>query len=161
MPTTPDLAALDYTLQYKDKTGGDEMMSMSIVKKIFGTLYVMAGIAKAFPQLEDVGEVLRRAATANQGTILSAVSDWFAGHPIIVSVIVGVALVSSGICYLTNRLLIPAAIGQILMLGIFITILHRAYWQIFIVDAVFLLVAALVLREQLNSRNAVPSPVSG
>ncbi|WP_370520306.1 DUF6041 domain-containing protein, partial [Serratia sp. YC16] len=40
---------------------------MMIVQRVFAVLYMLAGLAKAFPQLENVADILQQAAVANQG----------------------------------------------------------------------------------------------
>lgn len=128
---------------------------MKIVKAIrysFGVLYVMAGIAKAFPQIEDVGETLSKAAISNKGTWVGEASDLLASHSYLVSWIAGIALLSSGLCYLFNRMILPAVIGQCLMLTAFVTILHRAFPEIIFVDLIFLVVALLVLWESSTQK---------
>ncbi|MGI0117427.1 DUF6041 domain-containing protein [Zooshikella sp. RANM57] len=125
---------------------------MKYFKYLFGTLYLLAGIAKIFPQVEDVGIVLKNAAIANQGTILSEVSNFLYAHELMITVIAGVSLSLAGITLLINRCLIASSIGQILMLICFVIILHKAYWQVIIMDSVFFIFALFVLKEQFALR---------
>ena len=124
---------------------------MLIVRRIFGILYLLAGIAKAFPRFEDVGAELLRAAAANQGTPLADVSQSLACHTLPVAVMVGVAMAAFGYSLLRDRLLVPAAIGQIVMLLCFMAVLHRAYPLIFAIDLPFLIVAVLVLNQEMRA----------
>ncbi|MBU2711761.1 DUF6041 domain-containing protein [Zooshikella harenae] len=121
---------------------------MKYFKYLFGTLYLLAGIAKIFPQVEDVGVVLKNAAIANQDTILSEVSHFLYAHELMMTIIAGVSLSLAGITLLINRYLIASAIGQILMLICFVMILHKAYWQVIVMDSVFFIFAVFVLKEQ-------------
>ncbi|WP_163833142.1 DUF6041 domain-containing protein [Spartinivicinus ruber] len=124
---------------------------MKILQKIVGIIYVLAGLGKAFPQLENVSEVLHNALLANQNTILEGVSEWLYLNSAFINIFVGIALFSSGLVLLINKSLVKAAIiGQILMLICFITILHKAYWQIFIIDGVLFFIALILLLNQLT-----------
>ncbi|AZZ94444.1 hypothetical protein EUZ85_28530 [Hahella sp. KA22] len=131
------------------------MKIVKILRYLFGALYVMAGVAKAFPQIEDVGVTLQKAAAANQGTWLAGLSEWLAAHAQLMAWVSGVALLASGLCYLFNRMLVPAVIGQCVMLAGFVTILHRAFPQIVFVDLVFLIVALLVLWESVSQKKSL------
>ncbi|WP_051311628.1 DUF6041 domain-containing protein [Zooshikella ganghwensis] len=122
---------------------------MKYFKYLFGTLYLLAGIAKIFPQIEDVGVVLKNAAIANQGTFLEGISNYLYTHELVITVISGLSLFLAGLTLLINRYLIASSIGQMLMLICFVTLLHRAYWQVIVMDTVFFIFAVLVLKEQL------------
>ena len=63
-----------------------------IVQRILGLLYLAAGIAKAFPSVENVPEILQAAAIANQGTWYEGLSVWLAQNGEAVNVYVGLAL---------------------------------------------------------------------
>ncbi len=127
---------------------------MLLLKRIFGVLYILAGLGKAFPRLEDVNDILHQAVLANQGTVLFGISRWLSGHSSLVIVFVGLVLFFSGVCFLMDRLLVFTAVGQILMLLCFIIILHRLYPQILFIDVPFLIVALLVIREQFGKSKA-------
>ncbi|MBU2704943.1 hypothetical protein KCM76_03065 [Zooshikella marina] len=122
---------------------------MKYFKYLFGTLYLLAGIAKIFPQIEDVGVVLKNAAIANQGTFLEGISNYLYTHELVITVISGLSLFLAGLTLLINRYLIASSIGQMLMLICFVTLLHRAYWQVIVMDTVFFIFAVFVLKEQL------------
>lgn len=122
---------------------------MKYFKYLFGTLYLLAGIAKIFPQIEDVGVVLKNAAIANQGTFLEGISNYLYTHEFVITVISGLSLFLAGLTLLINRYLIASSIGQMLMLICFVTLLHRAYWQVIVMDTVFFIFAVFVLKEQL------------
>lgn len=124
---------------------------MRIVKRIFGVLYVLAAVAKAFPRVEDVGAVLRRAASANAGTPLAGVSAHLAVQALPVTIVAGVAMAAFGYSFLRDRMLAAAAIGQIAMVLCFITILHRAYPLVFLVDLPFFAAATFVLCDALRA----------
>jgi len=123
---------------------------MRIARWIFGILYILAGIAKAFPELEDINEVLRVAVLANQDTILFEVSQWLSSNSIIVVSIVGISLFSSGVMYLLNKMLLIVAIAQILMMICFITILFLSKPQILIMDAPFIIMAIFIIKQKLK-----------
>lgn len=122
---------------------------MKYFKYLFGTLYLLAGIAKIFPQIEDVGVVLKNAAIANQGTFLEGISNYLYTHELVITVISGLSLFLAGLTLLINRYLIASSIGQMLMLICFVTLLHRAYWQVIVMDTVFFIFSVFVLKEQL------------
>jgi spermidine dehydrogenase len=119
-----------------------------LIQRIFGVLYVLAGIAKAFPQFEDVHEELEKAALVNKGSVMSGVSDWLAVHSSLIVLVVGLGLFVTGILYLWNRMTVIASIIQILMMISFITILHRLHHFIYLIDAPFIIVAVLVIKSK-------------
>jgi spermidine dehydrogenase len=134
------------------KSRADQMKIVKVIRYLFGAIYALAGVAKAFPQIEDVGQVLQKAAAANQDTLLAGLSLWLAEHAQLMAWVSGIALFSSGLCYLFNRLLQQAVIGQCLMLVGFITLLHRAFPQIILIDLIFLVVALIVFWESAKAR---------
>ena len=122
---------------------------MLLIQRIFGALYLAAGVAKAFPQIEDVGEVLALAAEANKGTWYEGLSVWFAANSDLMNVLVGIALAGSGLVLLVNRGPVKAVIyAQIAMMACFVTLLHRSAPQVIALDAVFFIAAILMLRYQ-------------
>lgn len=129
---------------------------MRCVRYTFGGLYVLAGLAKAFPQIEDVPSVLREAAVNNAGTILEPASRWLADHAGLMTVVVGLALFASGVCYLLNRLIVPAAAGQLLMMACFITILFNTTPMIVLIDLPFIIVAAALIYDAQRRRGDAP-----
>lgn len=132
---------------------------MTSVRYLFGVLYVLAGLAKAFPSFEDVPRTLRQAATQNAGDLLGPVSQWLANHGDVMTVVVGLALFCSGLCYLFNRLIVVAATGQLLMIACFIAILFNAVPLVAVVDLPFVIVALLLIRRETRRGNGRVPPV--
>lgn len=116
-----------------------------ILQRLLGGVYFCAGIAKAFRSVEDVPALLLAAAQANAGTILEGPSVWFAEHPTIMAVLVGLGFVSSATCQLTDRLVVPASVVQICMLLCFSTFLHRHVPPVIAVDLVFATLGGVVI----------------
>ena len=109
------------------------------VQQVLGVIYLIAGIAKFVPALEDVPQRLASAAAANAGTALAGVSDWLAARPAAVTLFVATAMCTSGIALLLDRVLVSAAlVGQICMLLCFSAILHRAVPPVVVVDVLFI-----------------------
>ncbi|MDE1461508.1 DUF6041 domain-containing protein [Spartinivicinus poritis] len=134
---------------------------MTIIQKIIGIIYMLAGIAKAFPQVEDVKEVLINALEANHETILEPLTSWLVSHSTFITIFVGLALFFSGLILYLNKFLIKTTISaQIIMLICFISILHRAYWQIFIIDGFFIIISALIVKFHLQptDNSSISSP---
>ncbi|SFC05661.1 DUF6041 domain-containing protein [Pseudoalteromonas denitrificans] len=117
------------------------------IQRFFGILYILAGIAKAFPQLEDVPAILQSAATANTGTGVENLSLWLAQYGQTVNIVIGLVLAISGILLLINHRLVKWVIyGQMAMMCIFVTILFRSQPQVIVLDSVFFLAAIYMLR---------------
>ncbi|MDJ0450846.1 DUF6041 domain-containing protein [Methylocystis sp. JR02] len=131
---------------------------MRYARYIFGLLYVLAGLAKAFPDIENVPQTLRTAAFNNTGTILEPISRWLADYGGVVTVIVGVALFASGVSYLFDRLVMAAAVGQLAMIACFIAILAKTTPEIVAIDLPFAIVAILLIRDKLQKRRAPATP---
>lgn len=128
---------------------------MLYARFIFGLLYVLAGLAKAFPSIEDVPRTLRTAAINNAGTLLEPISRWLADHGGAMTAIVGLALFASGVSYLFDRLVMAAAVGQLAMIACFIAILARTTPEIVAIDLPFAIVATLMIRDKLQKRRAL------
>ncbi|MBY6243043.1 DUF6041 domain-containing protein [Methylosinus sp. Sm6] len=127
---------------------------MRYARFIFGLLYVLAGLAKTVPSIEDVPQTLRTAAINNAGTLLEPISRWLADHGGAMTAVVGVALFASGVSYLFDRLVMAAAIGQLAMIACFIAILARTTPEIVAIDLPFAIVAILLIRDKLQKRRA-------
>ncbi|KNC67358.1 DUF6041 domain-containing protein [Pseudoalteromonas ardens] len=122
-----------------------------LVQRIFAVLYMLAGLAKAFPQLENVPDILRQAAAANQGTWYAGLSNLLAQHGEITNVVVAVALFGSGlVLWLNPRWTRFVIYGQLAMMAVFITILHRSQPQVIPLDAIFIIAALAMLRQQFR-----------
>ncbi|MDW6004016.1 DUF6041 domain-containing protein [Vibrio mangrovi] len=120
-----------------------------IIQRIFAVLYMLAGIAKLFPQFEDVVAELKVAAIANQGTWYEGVSVWIGAHAQFVNLLVGAILFISGLVLLINPPWTKWVIyGQLLMMAVFVTLLHRSQPQVVPLDVVFALAALYMLRVQ-------------
>jgi hypothetical protein len=61
------------------------------------------------------------------------------------TMVVGLALFSSGVCYLLNRLVVLAAAGQLMLMACFITILFTTTPMIVLIDLPFIIVAILLI----------------
>lgn len=120
-----------------------------IVQRLFAVLYMLAGLAKAFPQLENVADILQQAAIANQGTWYAGITVWLAQHGATINVLTGVALFGSGAVLMFNpRWTTQIIYCQLLMMAVFVTILHRAQPQVIFLDTIFALAALYMLRQQ-------------
>lgn len=138
------------------------MANSSIVRYlriVFGLLYVFAGLAKAFPQVENISQTLRSAALNNAGTVLEPASQWFESHSGLMTVVVGLALSISGLCYLLNRWTALVAAGQLLMMACFIAVLFTTAPAIMLIDLPFIAVAILLIRDALGSSSSAGAAV--
>ena len=89
-----------------------------ILQRVVGALYLIAGFAKAFPNLENVHQELQNAAQVNTNAWFSSASNWFAAHTTFMLVFVGVAMVALGIVYLWDRHLVKLAVlGNLVMVA--------------------------------------------
>lgn len=116
------------------------------VQRIFGVLYILAGIAKMFPEFENVPEVLETAKEANAGAWYYPVSEYFAAHGEVMNVLVGLALGFSGLALLLNFWVKWVVFCQLAMMAVFILILHRSQPQVLVLDAVFICAAIYIMR---------------
>ena len=115
-------------------------------QRVLGVVFLVAGVAKFFPQIEDVGGVLSNAAAANHGTLLAPASDLFATHHVFMTVLVAVAMIATGAVQLLDRGFIRAAsTGQILMCVCFSTFIFRSIPQVVLVDLLFVAACAYVV----------------
>ncbi|WP_194866895.1 DUF6041 domain-containing protein [Pseudoalteromonas sp. PPB1] len=122
-----------------------------LVQRIFAVLYMLAGLAKAFPQLENVPDILRQAAAANQGTWYAGISNLLAQYGDITNVVVAIALFGSGlVLWLNPRWTRFVIYGQLAMMAVFITLLHRSQPQVIPLDAIFIIAALAMLRQQFR-----------
>lgn len=120
-----------------------------IIQRLFGLLYMLAGLAKAFPALENVPAILHQAAIANQGAWYAGATQWLADHGAAVNLLVGVLLFGSGLVLVLNpRWTVRVIYGQLLMMAVFVLLLHRAQPQVIYLDALFALAALYMLRVQ-------------
>ncbi len=116
-------------------------------RRTIGILFLIAGVAKFFNVIEDLEATLRVAAAANANTALKTVSMWFFQNERLVAISIGIAMILTGIIQLINRsYVIFASICQIFMLGGFMLFLHRGFSSIIIVDGLFLLGLAIVIK---------------
>ncbi|AZZ97587.1 DUF6041 domain-containing protein [Pseudoalteromonas sp. R3] len=126
-----------------------------LVQRIFAVLYMLAGLAKAFPQLENVPDILRQAAAANQGTWYGGLSELLANNGDMANILVAVALFGSGlVLWLNPRWTRFVIYGQLAMMAVFITILHRSQPQVIPLDAIFIVAALYMLRQQFRRTGA-------
>ncbi|WP_114391408.1 DUF6041 domain-containing protein [Notoacmeibacter marinus] len=122
-----------------------------------GALCLAAGIAKAFPQIEDVAETLRQMAQANEGTALAPLSNLIADNLTATIWLVAIALAASGLAFLFNRFVVPAALGQLVMFSLFVTLLFRFQPAIIAIDLPFIAVDLLVLQRVFQRRHGLGS----
>lgn len=118
-----------------------------LLQRIVGCLYILAGIAKFFPQIESVEKRLDDAAKANEDTVMEAATDWLAGYPTGVMWFVAAAMVAAGVAMLWNRRpqVVAALYGQLLMMLCFIAVLVLSAPQILVLDAAFFAAAVYLL----------------
>ncbi len=113
------------------------------VRRLLGTVFLIAGVSKFFNAFEDVPGRLAAAAQANALSILSGPSQWLCAHAGLVAAAVGAIMVFTGGWQLLGaRGFRLAGALQLLMLLCFSLILHRAYPLVVPNDVVF---AAAVL----------------
>ncbi|WP_170940662.1 DUF6041 domain-containing protein [Pseudoalteromonas sp. NBT06-2] len=128
------------------------------VQYFFGILYVLAGIAKAFPELENVPVILHNAATVNMGTNVEGLSLLLAQYGQTVNIFIGFLLAISGMFLLINHRLVKWVIyGQMIMMCFFVAILFRSQPQVIVLDSVFFIAAIYMLRYH-NRFRIVQSP---
>ncbi|UNK26492.1 FAD-dependent oxidoreductase [Serratia plymuthica] len=124
-----------------------------IIQRLFAVLYMLAGLVKAFPELESVAETLKLAAIANQGTWYQGITFWLAEHGAAVNILVGVVLFGSGLVLMLNPLWATLVIyGQLLMMAIFVALLHHSQPQVIFLDALFALAAFYMLHVQYHRK---------
>lgn len=123
---------------------------LRVARIVVGVFYVLAGLAKPFPQIEDVAEVLALASQANQGTVLAPVSEILAANGYLVGLAVGAVMVTTGLAFIFNRFVVVAASIQIVMLVCFVTFLYRLHNVIIWIDLPFFLVALAVILQALK-----------
>lgn len=116
---------------------------------ISGGLFLVAGIAKAFRQIEDVALTLQKMAEASATTFLGPLSRFLSQNVDAVRLLAGLAMAGSGLCFLLNRMLAAAAMVQLLMIACFVVLLFHSGPAIILIDAPFFFVAILVLRRAL------------
>lgn len=118
-----------------------------LLQRIVGCLYILAGIAKFFPQIESVEKRLDDAAKANENTVMEAATDWLADYPTGVMWFVAAAMVAAGVAMLWNRrpLVVAALYGQLLMMLCFVAVLVLSAPQILVLDAAFFAAAIYLL----------------
>jgi hypothetical protein len=110
-----------------------------IVQRIVGALFLLAGLVKPLPAVENVPQLLRDAAQANEGTWMEGASRQLAEHSGLVVAFVALTMIASGICLLWNKYLVrSAAVGQIVMLCCFMAVLHRLAPIVVVVDLAFI-----------------------
>ncbi|WP_406737073.1 DUF6041 domain-containing protein [Thioclava sp. GXIMD4215] len=125
---------------------------------ISGGLCLAAGIAKAFPQVEDVAATLELMAAANAANLLGPLSAFLVAHVALVTTLVGLALGLTGLAFLTNRYLVVACLIQLVLFSCFVTFLFSAIPAILLVDAPFFAVTLLVLWRALAPPRAHSHP---
>lgn len=128
------------------------------MQRIVGCLYIVAGIAKFFPEIESVETRLDNASESNTGTFMESFTDWLAQHPTGVMWFVAIAMVAAGAVMLWNQraLVIAALYGQLLMLVCFVAVLVSSEPQILVLDAAFF-VAAVYLIHRYHARRPEPA----
>jgi spermidine dehydrogenase len=115
---------------------------------VSGALCLAAGLAKPFPQVENVADRFKQMAQANAGTLLAPLSDLIVAHQQVSTLLVAFGLAGSGTAFLLNRLIAPAAAGQLVMFALFVALLLRVQPAIVAIDFPFIAVAALLLRRE-------------
>jgi len=131
------------------------------LQRLFGLLYMLAGVAKAFPSIEDVNEVLYKASIANQNTVYGELSIWLSEQSEWMTVFVAIVLFISGLVLFVNKGPIKSVIyAQLVMLVGFMVLLHNSHPQVILLDSIFIIAAILMLREHNKVRCVDPSNLS-
>lgn len=124
-----------------------------ILQRVIGVLYLIAGMAKAFPKLENVPQELRNAAQTNTNTLYSSASNWFAAHTTFMLIFVGLTMIALGVVYIWDRYLVKLAVlGNLVMLISFVTILHRLTPSIWLIDGIAAVLALLIYYRQTRKQ---------
>jgi len=124
-----------------------------ILQRVVGVLYLIAGFAKAFPNLENVPQELQNAEQVNTNAWFSSASNWFAAHTTFMLIFVGLAMVALGVVYLWDRYLVKLAVlGNLVMVACFITILHRLDPSIWLIDGIAAILALLIYYRQTRKQ---------
>ena len=118
---------------------------IDVLRIVFGILCVLSGLVKPFPQVEDIPATLRNIASANVGSFLEYPSRVIADNPMVIIPFLMVCLIGSGLAFVINRLLVPAALCQLAMFSCFVIFIFRMDQNIILIDLPFLLVALAVL----------------
>jgi hypothetical protein len=126
---------------------------LDYARLLSGVLCLAAGLAKPFPQIENIPLTLQNMALANANTALAPLSDIIVRHTTLTLVLVAFGLIASGTAFLVNRFIVPAALGQIFMLALFVTLLFRFQPAIVIIDFPFIVIAAILMRRELKKRH--------
>ncbi len=117
-----------------------------IIQRIFGTLYILAGISKFFPEIESVEDVLEKAAMVNKDTLLEKPTLWMSEHHTFMAYFIGCAMITAGLVLLLNRFAVkPALYGTVLMMICFMTFLHSSQPEVFALDLPFILASVYLL----------------
>ena len=132
-----------------------------IVQRIWGVIFILSGLGKFAPvDLAGDGGVdvqLAIGAKANEGTAFGPLMQWLADHPTFSIWLSAMAFILSGLVMVTNlnrKLVMAAAIGQIIMIACFMVLLHRAFSWILWVDPPFIAVSAFIFYKQLKAGDA-------
>lgn len=113
-----------------------------------GASLIVSGTANMFGLGEDIRALFATMAAANDGTRLGPLSDLIAANARPVIVAVSLFMMTTGVAELFDW---PgrrfAAIGQVVMLLAFISLLHRAYPEVIFADGLYLAALAALLNE--------------
>jgi hypothetical protein len=125
-----------------------------VLQRIVAVIYFIAGALKPFPDFiaegvpDNIPVVLKVIAKNNAGTLLEGPSLWFADHPWLVIIVTATAMVGLGIVYWRDEVLVRiGAIGNIVMLLVFITFVHRTWVQLIPGDSLMIIITILILRR--------------
>ncbi|MCB9992649.1 MAG: hypothetical protein H6873_03205 [Hyphomicrobiaceae bacterium] len=114
--------------------------------RLVGVAFIVSAVVNFFGLGEDIAEIFARMAGANQGTRLAGVSALIAGHERLAIVIAATFMFATGLAeLLVRRFASLAAIGQVVLMLVFVTLLHRAYPEVILTDGLLMLAIALGL----------------
>jgi hypothetical protein len=137
---------------------GQRLKTELLIQRILGAIYIIAGVSKYVPALEDVPALLKQCADANANTFLASITTLLYENVAYTTALVAAAMISSGLVFILDRALVrAAAVGQILMLCCFVTIIHRAVPPVIVVDLLFITGAVYIFRSKSKDRSSPSS----
>ena len=132
------------------------MNNIFVIQKVLGASFIIAGIGKFFRFIEDPFQTLAIGHAANIDSFIEPYSNWVMSNDNFIVILVGMTMLITGIIELFNlKFIISACSIQLLMLSCFITFLHRAIPTIFVIDGLFIVGIAIVIKKQLGLKKAI------
>ncbi len=122
-----------------------------ILQRLIGAMFLVAGISKFFPYLEDPYVVLIAAQRANADGPLALLSDFALTGAVWIIPLVGAVMIVTGALQLSDRgPVIAACLVQIAMMLMFVAMLRAAFPAIWLIDGVIALGELIVIGRRMG-----------